>query len=186
MKKTFLILVISFFSCRNNQQEIILIPSEATKVYSVVLDSIASKMNRTALLLLDSTTTGYTLSYLHAGWVTNQASRAKDSNTTRMNGMIPQFEKLDSTSISIDEKSLHISRPLRTFSYANIVKERDSLAMGNSIVSVSQVAFTSDTTYALVFVEEYIALTNGSGCFILLQKKDSQWVPIHSHRRWIS
>jgi hypothetical protein len=185
MKQLCVLLLVVLTSCHSRHQEVIDIPHEAGIVQSIVLDSLAASMKLDMILLLDTTIVDYTLNRLQPAWTRMPLSKGKDSLSNKIVDLVPGWLEMSPQHTQIDESALHTQCTHRQIPFS----QADTMynpRRGTGIVAISHVAFSSDSLYALVLVEDFLGGLHGAGQFVLLKKTGSHWQTLRWVLGWIS
>jgi hypothetical protein len=179
---TFIILLAS----QTREGSAILLPNEDARIYSVILDSVASAHAYSKIVVLDSTIRSYTLCSLQDAFTKFPLRVPKDSNTALFNRMLADFDLLNSKRVAIDPKTILSNVSIETVSRADAYKQRPSTEDKFGLCAFSRVLFSPDSTSGVVFFETYHSALDGNGAFVLLRRSQNRWRVISSALMWIS
>jgi hypothetical protein len=167
------ILALVIISCRN-QESLIQIPNESNSIRTAILDSIAAERHLRTIYLRDTTIGGHSwVEHLQESYSRFPKPHKGDSVYVMLYQMVPGLFEIASTRELITTQALHTSCNVKTTNYAEAAAV--SFGSGNAIISLSQVGFTPDSLYALVFVDEVYGPLNGRAGYVLFKKENAAW-----------
>ena len=173
----FFVIVLLFLSCSTNNSPVSPIDDfgEGTDydIYSLVLNQVTSKISADTILLSDST----------RYWdISNCYESIKSSNDDIDEEILDNYQSVNNESFKLLNIP-NLNKECIILSKKSDWKKRYPKAYG--IYFLSRVGFNSDSTRALVYIEDYSAPLVATGSLFLLEREEN-WIIKKTIFDWIS
>ena len=189
MNKIFIVLLTIIISCHRTSSidnNIGKINSETYNLYSQILDSIKIEYKFNKLYIIDSTLTSSRLCVIQPAYTTLPIKYGSEIDTSIYQNLFSKISTSVLQKVLIDTSKLKSKLKIYPISFYKIYNESQLLDSINCILAFSNILYDDDHKWCIVYFETYFGMLNGSGQFIIFNKRKDVWQKISNINTWIS